>query len=85
MGEHGAFVAALQTGYRLLLALAEAGVAISINYYLDWPKAAFVEPLAAFAGCPAGNAVGIAPSIVAIGSVRLGFYQGALERWLMIM
>src|SRR3712207_8628726 len=37
------FIAAYQAGARWLLAIAAAGVAISIYYYFGWIKAAFFE------------------------------------------
>ncbi len=89
MGKLFVFIAAFQAGARWLLALAAAGVAISIYYYFGWLKAAFFESLAPSPDGPArpertpvGFAAGLALSVLALGSILLGFYQGPLGQWL---
>lgn len=86
------FVAAFQAGLHGLLAVAVAGVVISIYYYFGWMRAAFFDnapPASAAAGAPArpprtpvGVLSGITFGVIALASVILGFYQGPLGRWL---
>jgi NADH-quinone oxidoreductase subunit N len=89
MGKLFVFIAAFQAGYRWLLALAAAGVVVSIYYYFGWLRAAFFETPALSPEAPArpahtpvGFAAGLALSVLALGSVLLGFYQGPLGQWL---
>lgn len=90
MGKLFVFIAAYQSGARWLLAIAAAGVVISIYYYFGWIKAAFFETWAPPAGgtpakqprTPVGFFTGIALGALALGSIVLGFYQGPLGQWL---
>jgi NADH-quinone oxidoreductase subunit N len=92
MGKLFVFIAAYQSGARWLLAIAAAGVAISIYYYFGWIKAAFFEtwmaPSDAGPARPArtrvGFVTGVALGTLALGSVVLGFYQGPLGQWLAV-
>jgi NADH-quinone oxidoreductase subunit N len=92
MGKLFVFIAAFQAGARWLLAIAAAGVVISIYYYFGWIKAAFFEtwmpPADQAPARPARTAVGFFTGItlgaLALGSIVLGFYQGALGQWLMM-
>ena len=77
------FVAAFEARLYWLLAVALAGVVVSIYYYFGWIRAAF------FAGEEGGEArpartpvslpVGLALGLLAFASVLLGLYQGALS------
>ena len=92
MGKLLVFIAAFQAGARWMLALAAAGVVVSIYYYFGWIKAAFFAtwtPPADGAPSPArpartpvGLAAGLMLGALALASVVLGFYQGPLGRWL---
>ena len=89
MGKLFVFIAAFQAGARWLLALAAAGVVVSIYYYFGWLRAAFFETLAPSpdapprpARTPVGLAAGVALVALALGSVALGFYQGPLGQLL---
>jgi NADH-quinone oxidoreductase subunit N len=90
MGKLFVFIAAYQSGARWLLAIAAAGVAVSIYYYFGWIKAAFFEtwlsPSDSASGRPArtpvGFVTGVALGTLALGSIVLGFYQGPLGEWL---
>ena len=90
MGKLFIFISAFEGGARWTLALAAAGVVISIYYYFGWIKAAFFEQWT-----PAGDASdprptrtpvnfvsGLALGSLALASVLLGFYQGPLGQWL---
>lgn len=92
MGKLLVFIAAFQAGARWMLALAAAGVVVSIYYYFGWIKAAFfatwtppaddaLSP-APPARTPVGLAAGLMLGALALASVVLGFYQGPLGRWL---
>jgi NADH-quinone oxidoreductase subunit N len=92
MGKLLIFVSAFKAGMYPLLLIAITGVVISIYYYFGWIKAAFFPawrlPSAAGALAPAPRApvhrgLGLALGLLALGSVVLGFYQGALGRWLL--
>jgi NADH-quinone oxidoreductase subunit N len=82
------FIAAFKAGLGWLLAVAIVGVVVSIYYYFGWIKAAFFETWrASTAECesngrpartPVGLMAGTALTMLAIASVLLGFYQGAL-------
>ena len=86
MGKLFIFIAAFQAGARWLLALAAAGVVISIYYYFGWIKAAFFEtwtPPADAASTstrpartPVEFAAGTALVVLALGSLILGFFPG---------
>lgn len=91
MGKLFVFFAAFKAGLYGLLAIAIAGVVVSIYYYFGWVKAAFFETWT-----PVGPAVNPAPartvvglgSRVALGALALativfGFYQGPLGAWLL--
>lgn len=90
MGKLFVFIAAYQWGARWLLAIAAAGVVVSIYYYFGWIKAAFFEtwtpPVdtapARPPRTPVGFFTGVALGALALGSIVLGFYQGPLGRWL---
>ena len=93
MGKLLIFVAAFKAGLYPLLAVAIAGVVVSIYYYFGWIKAAFFPvwrptdagPPAATA--PARTTVGlgfrVALTALAVSSVLLGFYQGAFGQWIL--
>jgi NADH-quinone oxidoreductase subunit N len=93
MGKLLIFVAAFKAGLYPLLAVAIAGVVISIYYYFGWIKAAFFPawrptdaglPQAAVpARTPVGLGVRIALTVLAVTSVLLGFYQGAFGQWIL--
>jgi NADH-quinone oxidoreductase subunit N len=92
MGKLLIFVSAFKAGMYPLLLIAITGVVISIYYYFGWIKAAFFPawrlPAAAGTPAPAPRApvhrgLGLALGLLALGSVVLGFYQGALGRWLL--
>jgi len=90
MGKLFVFIAAFEAGYRWLLALAAAGVVISIYYYFGWIKAAFFEawvppaddPNARPARSPITLASGLALGALAFASLVLGIYQGPFGQWL---
>jgi NADH-quinone oxidoreductase subunit N len=86
MGKLFVFIAAYQAGARWLLAIAAAGVVVSIYYYFGWLKAAFFETWTPPADqapvrpvrTPVGLFAGVALGALALASVALGFYQGPL-------
>lgn len=90
MGKLFVFIAAYQSGARWLLAIAAAGVVISIYYYFGWIKAAFFETWtppadsapARPARTPVGVIAGLALGSLALASIVLGFYQGPFGQWL---
>lgn len=94
LGKLFIFIAAFQSGARVLLAIAAAGVVISIYYYFGWIKAAFFEqwtPPAGEPGAPArpartpvGLFTGLALGALALASLVLGFYPGPLGQWLLL-
>lgn len=84
MGKLFVFIAAFQAGARWLLALAAAGVVVSIYYYFGWIKAAFfgswkqadaTAPTRP-ARTPVEFAAGAALVVLALGSLALGFFPG---------
>ncbi len=87
VGKFLVFVAAFRAGLYGLLAVAIAGVVISIYYYFGWIKAAYFAPDSPPAGDrPARTPVGLAAKLMlggfALASVILGLYQGPIGRWL---
>ena len=73
----------------LTLVVALGGVVVSIYYYFGWIKAAYFEswrPSSAEAAAPSrtpvGFALGVTLGALALFTVALGFYQGALGHWL---
>ena len=90
MGKFLVFVAAYQSGARWLLAIAAAGVVVSIFYYFGWIKAAFFETWTPPAdGAPTRPArtpvtwvTGCALGFLALASVFFGFYQGPFGQFL---
>jgi NADH-quinone oxidoreductase subunit N len=92
MGKLLIFVSAFKAGHYGLLVVAITGVVISIYYYFGWIKAAFfpawrlpsAEPNPGpVPRVPVHRGLGLALGLLALGSVVLGFYQGALGRWLL--
>jgi NADH-quinone oxidoreductase subunit N len=87
MGKLFIFIAAAKAGLYGLLAVAIAGVVLSIYYYFGWIRAAFFDgeesgPAAAAAPVSVGALAGVALGALALASVVLGFYQGPLGQWL---
>jgi NADH-quinone oxidoreductase subunit N len=89
MGKLVIFTAAFKAGHYGLLLVAITGVVLSIYYYFGWIKAACfptnpdpATPVANTRG-PVHRGLGLALGLLAIASVLLGFYQGALGRWLL--
>ena len=89
IGKFLVFVAAFQAGFRWLLAVAIAGVVVSIYYYFGWIKAAYFEswkPSADGSSSPVRTPVslvlGLTLGALALGSILLGFYQGPIGHWL---
>jgi NADH-quinone oxidoreductase subunit N len=90
MGKLLIFVAAFQAHLYILLAVAIAGVVLSIYYYFGWIRAAFFETWSpnatetttrpAAVPTLVGGAVLAALALV---TVILGFYQEPLTRWLL--
>ncbi len=83
------FVAAFKAGHYGLLAVAVAGVVISIYYYFGWIRAAYFRDQAATspetvgrAGAGPGVALGFALAALTAASIVLGVYQGSLGAWL---
>lgn len=95
MGKLFIFIAAYKAGLYVLLALALAGVSLSIYYYFGWIKAVFFDtwrpPLADGETAPArtitpvGYPLGLALVLLAAASVLLGFYQGELGAWILAL
>ncbi len=90
MGKMLVFISAYQAGARWLLAIAAAGVVVSIYYYFGWIKAAFFEtwtpPSDAAPARPARTPVtlftGATLGALALASIVLGFYQGPIGQWI---
>jgi NADH-quinone oxidoreductase subunit N len=83
------FVAAFKAGHYGLLAVAVAGVVISIYYYFGWIRAAYFRDQAATspetasrAAAGPGAALGFALAALTAASIVLGVYQGSLGAWL---
>ena len=90
MGKLLVFVAAYRAGHYGLLAVAIAGVVISIYYYFGWIRAAYfsdeapVRPDSAErARAGAGLTLRLALVVLVVASIVLGFYQGSLGGWLL--
>jgi NADH-quinone oxidoreductase subunit N len=91
MGKLFIFITAFQAGLYWLLAVAVAGVVVSIYYYFGWIKAAFFEtwrapllegetddrPKPSAVQWPLRFSLGV----LAVATVVLGFYQGPLGDW----
>jgi NADH-quinone oxidoreductase subunit N len=90
MGKLLLFIAAFQAHLYGLLAVAIAGVVVSIYFYFGWIKAAFFESWRPAAGQPTENRAVTMPStlgvavltMLALATVILGFYQAPLADWL---
>jgi NADH-quinone oxidoreductase subunit N len=87
VGKLFVFVAAFRAGHYALLAVAVAGVVVSIYYYFGWIRAAYFGDEAPVspetlrrAGDGGGILMRVALAALAAGSVVLGFYQGPLGR-----
>jgi NADH-quinone oxidoreductase subunit N len=83
------FVAAYRAGHFGLLAVAIAGVVLSIYYYFGWIRAAFFRDqapvsseVAARAAAGPGAALALALALLTAASIILGVYQGPLATWL---
>jgi NADH-quinone oxidoreductase subunit N len=86
------FVAAYKAGLFWLLAIAIAGVVVSIYYYFGWIKAAFFPvwqvPLAEGetdprpARTPVSPVAGAVMGALALASIALGLYQAPITAWL---
>ncbi|HXQ81057.1 MAG TPA: NADH-quinone oxidoreductase subunit N [Opitutaceae bacterium] len=82
------FVSAFKAGHFGLIAVAVAGVVISIYYYFGWIRTAYFSDEAAVSPTTAdharggaGLALGIALAALTLASILLGFYQGPLGSW----
>jgi NADH-quinone oxidoreductase subunit N len=87
VGKLFVFVAAFKAGHFGLLAVAIAGVVISIYYYFGWIRAAYFSDESAISPeirrrvqARGGLALRVALGALAAASVVLGFYQGPLGR-----
>jgi len=87
LGKFFVFVAAFRAGHFGLLAVAIAGVVISIYYYFGWIRATYFsdesplsEDTRRRVDAGAGTLVRLALAALAAASVVLGFYQGPLGR-----
>jgi NADH-quinone oxidoreductase subunit N len=93
MGKLMVFIAAFKAGLYVLLAIAIAGVVVSIYYYFGWIKAAYFStwrppllegdaeqpaPVATKVSLPMGFVLGA----FATASVVLGIYQGSFANWI---
>lgn len=93
MGKLFIFIAAFKAGLYPLIAISIVGVVISIYYYFGWIKAAYFETWTApvLEGetntRPARTRVGVMAGVtlasLAVATIVLGFYQGALGEWLL--
>lgn len=93
MGKLFIFIAAFKAGLYCLLAIAIIGVVVSIYYYFGWIKAAYFETWTAPvldgetdtrpARTPLSFTAGVTLATLALATVVLGFYQGALGEWLL--
>jgi NADH-quinone oxidoreductase subunit N len=87
LGKLFVFVAAFRSGHYGLLAVAIAGVVISIYYYFGWIRAAYFSGEAAVspemslrAASAGGMTLRLTLAALAAASIILGFYQGPLGR-----
>jgi NADH-quinone oxidoreductase subunit N len=87
LGKVLVFVAAFKAGHYGLLAVAIAGVVLSIYYYFGWIRAAYFSDEAPLSAATAqqvrgtsGVTLRVALAILAASSIVLGFYQGPLGR-----
>ncbi len=84
MGKLFVFTAAFRAGHYGLLAIAIAGVVISIYYYFGWIRAAYFSDEAPISTATEGRVAGggltlrVALAVLAAASIILGFYQGPL-------
>ena len=93
MGKLFIFIAAFKAGLYGLLAVAIVGVVVSIYYYFGWIKAAYFETWTAPllegetdtrpARTPVSLMAGVTLASLAVATIVLGFYQGALGEWLL--
>lgn len=93
MGKLVIFIAAFKAGLYALLGVAIVGVVVSIYYYFGWIKAAYFETWSAPlldgetdtrpARTPVGLMAGVTLATLAVATIVLGFYQGALGEWLL--
>jgi len=93
MGKLFIFIAAFKAGLYCLLGVAIIGVVVSIYYYFGWIKAAYFETWSApvLEGetdtRPARTRLSLTSAVtlgsLALATVVLGFYQGALGEWLL--
>jgi NADH-quinone oxidoreductase subunit N len=81
------FVAAFRAGHYGLLAVAVAGVVVSIYYYFGWLRSAYFSDESAISPevqqrirAGSGTALRVALAVLAAASIFLGFYQGPLGR-----
>jgi NADH-quinone oxidoreductase subunit N len=87
MGKLFVFLAAFRAGHYGLLAVAVAGVVISIYYYFGWIRAAYfndeppIDPETAIRARSSGLSIRIALGVLALASIVLGFYPGPLGAW----
>jgi NADH-quinone oxidoreductase subunit N len=92
MGKMVIFIAAFKAGLYPLLAVAVVGVVISIYYYFGWIKAAYFQTWTAPvlegetntrpARTPVSLIAGVTMASLAIATIVIGFYPGALGEWL---
>ena len=87
IGKLVVFVAAFKAGHLGLLAVAIAGVVMSIFYYFGWLKAAYFSDESAISPevqkrirAGKGTLLRVALAALAAASIILGFYQGPLGR-----
>ncbi|MDF3057699.1 MAG: proton-translocating NADH-quinone oxidoreductase, chain [Rariglobus sp.] len=93
MGKLFIFIAAFKAGLFTLLAVAIVGVVVSIYFYFGWIKAAYFETWTAPvlegetdtrpARTPVSLMAGVTLASLALATIVLGFYQGALGEWLL--
>lgn len=93
MGKLVIFIAAFKAELYTLLVVAIVGVIVSIYYYFGWIKAAYFETWTAPvlegetdtrpARTRVGLMAGVTLASLALATVVLGFYQGALGEWLL--
>jgi NADH-quinone oxidoreductase subunit N len=91
MGKLLLFLAAFQAHLYSLLAVAIAGVVVSIYYYFGWIKAAFFESWRPAPEAATPSAAPVVPwlgvltlSLLALATVLIGFYQAPITAWLQL-